>query len=168
MEKITEIMEEYKIYHIPGIKIGCSTQIDIRIDNQGFDNYEVLEIHTDIYEASKRESELQKKYGYSVDWIPYHKTIEHQKISRNKKSRLLALKSRGDKNIILSEMGKIGGKKTKESGKLLQSAILGGKIAGKIRAKVNNSTILKCPKCGMENNVGNSKRWHFDNCKRIN
>ena len=161
-------MEVYKIYHIPGIKIGCSNQIDIRIEYQGFNNYEVLETYTDIYEASKRETILQKQYGYNVDNIPYYKTIQNQKLSRGKKSRLLALKNRGNVNTVLSEMGKIGGKKTKESGKLLQSAILGGKVAGKIRAKVNNSNILKCPKCGMENNVGNSKRWHFDNCKRIN
>lgn len=28
-----------------------------------------------------------------------------------------------------------------------------------------NNKVLVCPHCGKSNNVGNSKRWHFDNCK---
>ena len=27
-----------------------------------------------------------------------------------------------------------------------------------------NKTILKCPHCEKQGNVGNMKRWHFDNC----
>ena len=37
------------------------------------------------------------------------------------------------------------------------------------RARANklNNTILTCPKCGhVGKNVGNMKRWHFDNCRR--
>ena len=28
-----------------------------------------------------------------------------------------------------------------------------------------NTNNLKCPHCGKSGNVGNMKRWHFDNCK---
>lgn len=28
-----------------------------------------------------------------------------------------------------------------------------------------NTKMLTCPYCGMINNIGNSKRWHFNNCK---
>lgn len=28
-----------------------------------------------------------------------------------------------------------------------------------------NATLLQCPYCGVECNVGNAKRWHFDKCK---
>lgn len=31
---------------------------------------------------------------------------------------------------------------------------------------VSNNTYLVCPHCGKSNNIGNSKRWHFDNCKK--
>jgi hypothetical protein len=31
-----------------------------------------------------------------------------------------------------------------------------------------NRTILKCPYCNKEGNVGNMKRWHFDKCKNKN
>lgn len=32
-------------------------------------------------------------------------------------------------------------------------------------AKIRNSTILKCPKCGVKGNEPNMLRWHFDNCE---
>lgn len=32
------------------------------------------------------------------------------------------------------------------------------------RAAERNSTTLECPHCGKTGNVGNMKRWHFDNC----
>jgi hypothetical protein len=64
----------YKIYHVPGIKIGCSTQPKIRVKQQGYSNFEVLEEHEDIYVATDRERELQKEYGYRVDECPYYKS----------------------------------------------------------------------------------------------
>ena len=67
---------EYTIYHIPGIKIGCTSQLKIRMRKQGFTEWEILETHTDIYEASNREIQLQKDYGLPVDTIPYWKSVE--------------------------------------------------------------------------------------------
>ena len=29
-----------------------------------------------------------------------------------------------------------------------------------------NSTIIECPHCNKTGNVGNMKRWHFDQCKK--
>lgn len=55
----------YYIYHIPGIKIGCTSNLKNRMRQQGFTEYEVLETHTDIDIASDREIELQTQYGYS-------------------------------------------------------------------------------------------------------
>jgi hypothetical protein len=54
----------YYIYHIPGVKIGCTNNIERRVvKQQGFTEYEILEIHTDDKIASIREKELQKQYG---------------------------------------------------------------------------------------------------------
>ena len=39
------------------------------------------------------------------------------------------------------------------------------KIGARFRAIERNRTMLQCPHCNKTNNVGNSKRWHFDNCK---
>ena len=74
-------MKTYYIYHIKGIKIGVSTQLEIRIRNQKYNmnDVELLETHTDVYKVSYREKELQKKYGYKVDTSYYWETLEAQK-----------------------------------------------------------------------------------------
>ena len=66
----------YYIYHIEGVKIGCTNDVERRINQQGFTSCEVLEEHFDIFKASNREIELQKKYGYRVDSIPYFKSVK--------------------------------------------------------------------------------------------
>ncbi len=60
----------YYIYHIPGIKVGVTTNIGERvIEQQGYDpmDIELLDVSRDIDVASKREIELQKFFGYRVD-----------------------------------------------------------------------------------------------------
>lgn len=60
----------YCIYHIPGKKIGVTTNLDDRVTRQqGYESheYEVLEMSDCIDYISKRERLLQKAYGYPVD-----------------------------------------------------------------------------------------------------
>lgn len=57
----------YYIYHIPGIKIGCTNNIHRRMKQQGYTVFTILETHTDIQIASERERSLQKEYGYRID-----------------------------------------------------------------------------------------------------
>jgi len=70
----------YYIYHIPDIKIGCTTEPERRVKRQGYKDYHILEVHSDIDVASKREQELQKEYGYQIDYVPYSQT---DKVRRN-------------------------------------------------------------------------------------
>jgi len=66
----------YYIYHIPGKKIGITTNLTERVENQqGYepDEYEVLGTTKDIDIASGLEIYLQKEYGYKVDRVPYNK-----------------------------------------------------------------------------------------------
>ena len=65
----------YYIYHIPGHKIGCSKTPAERVAKQGYTQFDVLEVHSDINEASKREIELQKEYGYEVDHHLYSRIV---------------------------------------------------------------------------------------------
>ena len=68
--------KEYILYHIPGKKIGCTTDLYNRVtDQQGYEpgEYEVIESSDDIDYISKREIQLQKEYGYRVDRVPYNK-----------------------------------------------------------------------------------------------
>ena len=92
----------YYIYHISGVKIGCSTQPNQRVKAQNYNAFEIIEEHADIYLASDREQELQKQYGYKVDDCPYWKSYEQNTLRRNKLSedtKRNAGKKAGDMNV---------------------------------------------------------------------
>ena len=61
---------KYKVYHILGQKVGCTTNIQKRvIDEQGFKEgeFEILFETNNIKEASIAERTLQKDLGYKVN-----------------------------------------------------------------------------------------------------
>lgn len=65
---------KYKLYHIPGKKIGVTTNLKRRVeDQQGYkpSEYEVLIESDDIEFISDRELWLQTVHGYPVDETPY-------------------------------------------------------------------------------------------------
>jgi NTP pyrophosphatase (non-canonical NTP hydrolase) len=60
----------YYLYHIPGKKIGVTTDLEERVEHQqGYnkDEYQVIMSTTDIDLVSQREIALQKALGYRVD-----------------------------------------------------------------------------------------------------
>ena len=66
----------YYIYHIPGKKIGVTTNLKSRVEDQqgyGPGEYEILAKRYDISEAAKYEAIYQRMYGYPVDIVPYDK-----------------------------------------------------------------------------------------------
>ena len=76
----------YKIYHIPGKKIGVTRNLNKRVtEQQGYapDEYEVLEQSDDIDYISDREIELQKSYGYKVDRQSYKNLIKSNEMKIN-------------------------------------------------------------------------------------
>jgi hypothetical protein len=75
-------MKKYYVYHIPGVKIGCSVNPKNRVYRQGYTDFEILEEHTDIDIASEREIELQIEYGYIPDCTLYSQTVECGKVGR--------------------------------------------------------------------------------------
>ncbi len=78
----------YKIYHIPGKKIGVTRNLNKRVtEQQGYapDEYEVLLTSDDINYVSNMEIELQKSYGYKVDRQSYKNLI-----NKNKKMKINA------------------------------------------------------------------------------
>jgi hypothetical protein len=121
----------YSIYHITGVKIGCTTQVIKRTKEQGFSNFEILEEHTDIFVASDREMELQKQYGYKVDSIPYWQSSQRLRKNASFKSA--------------QKGGLKGGKISKELGHIQRAqkigCSLGGKIGGKISGKINGTKL---------------------------
>ena len=75
---MTKLNKKYYIYHIPGKKIGVTSNLYIRVTKQqGYasDEYEVLLTSDDIDFISQKEIELQKSYGYKVDRQSYKNLI---------------------------------------------------------------------------------------------
>jgi len=67
---------KYYLYHIPGKKIGVTTDLYERVECQqgyGPEEYTVIMTTEDIELVSKKERELQKALGYRVDMKPYNK-----------------------------------------------------------------------------------------------
>lgn len=105
----------YYIYHIIGKKIGCSKNPERRIKQQSHGEFEILEQHEDINVASERELQLQKEYGYKVDYNTYAKSIQgysHEKVS--KAGVASATKQWSENRLRELEKCKKGGKIVKE------------------------------------------------------
>ena len=65
----------YYLYHIPGKKVGVTTNLEKRVhEQQGYypGEYEIIETSEDIDFISAGEIIMQKCYGYKVDEIPYN------------------------------------------------------------------------------------------------
>jgi len=78
---------KYIIYHIPGKKIGVTKDLYNRVTvQQGYEpgEYEVLDSSDDILYISERELELQDRYGYKVDIVPYNKLSVNKKLNNMK------------------------------------------------------------------------------------
>ncbi len=68
----------YYIYHIQGIKVGCTKNLKKRVTvQQGYFNFEILAKTKCINKASKLEVEWQNKLGYKNDIRTYKQTINN-------------------------------------------------------------------------------------------
>ena len=75
----------YYLYHIPGKKVGVTTNLEERVHKQqGYypGEYEIIEKSDDIDFISAGEIIMQKCYGYRVDEVPYNK-LKFNKMEMN-------------------------------------------------------------------------------------
>ena len=137
----------YHIYHIPGIKIGVTNQLEKRMSDQGFTEWEILETHTDIHEVSDREIELQKEYDLPVDKIPYWQSVENRK----------AGSSLGGRSSYINGVSELRKKAYSKQGRSMGLANKG---------KPKNHKKITCPHCNKTGGSNIMPRFHFDNCKQ--
>lgn len=121
----------YHIYHIPNVKIGCSTDPKQRVERQGYTKFEILEIHTDIYKAAAREKELQKKYGYIEENV-HTNYVQHYEYG--KKGRETA-KGLGAQAQIKNKIGMFGYSKEERLELNTKANIIRAKISAEKRSK---------------------------------
>jgi len=79
---------KYKIYHIPGVKIGCTTSIQRRvIETQGYKpgEFEILFETDNVAKASYMEKKYQEDFGYKIDRKPY-KDLFKKKMNKHTSS----------------------------------------------------------------------------------
>jgi hypothetical protein len=154
--------KKYYIYEIPGVKIGCTDNVKRRVKEQKCTQYKILEHHTDVMEASRREIELQKQYGYKVDKTPYYKTLLIQTTEgRSKAGR--KNKESGHMAALCEKYSKIQGKKHKESGHMASLGKLKRKLtfdqAEEIRekfTKMDGGKVERYDTLAAEYNVSNT------------
>jgi len=82
---MTDSNKKYYIYHIPGQKVGVTTNPRLRVEQQqGYkpNQYEILLTTEDIDEVSAKEIELQQMYGYKVDRKLY-KNLNNKEMKLN-------------------------------------------------------------------------------------
>lgn len=161
---------KYKIYHIKDVKIGCSINPKQRVKKQGYTEYEILEVYEDISIASKREIELQKQYGYTVDCTMYSQTISSPNIDGIKKGgqngalKKWQLENPDEYKKIQKEAARLGGL---SQGKILaKKNVDSGWISnlGKTMAEKNNK-LQTCPYCNITTRGAGYSRWHGEKCK---
>ena len=132
-------MKTYYIYHIEGVKVGCTSDLQKRMADQGFTSWNILEEHTDIYEASNREIELQKEYGLPVDDAPYWQSVQN----RRKWSKEDALKGGATRGLELKDgvqAKQVWANHTKEKRKERCNNISNG-VKHSEKAKVHRKTL---------------------------
>tara|TARA_B100000214_G_scaffold63956_1_gene42170 strand:+ start:5912 stop:6655 length:744 start_codon:yes stop_codon:yes gene_type:complete len=79
----------YYVYHIPGVKVGCTTNLQKRVtDQQGYSSneYEVLLETKDINEASIKEQVSQLEFGYKKDLKLYKNLFKKPKMKKHSSS----------------------------------------------------------------------------------
>ena len=79
----------YYVYHIPGVKVGCTTNLQKRVtDQQGYNSneYEVLLETKDINEASIKEQVSQLEFGYKKDLKLYKNLFKKPKMKKHSSS----------------------------------------------------------------------------------
>ncbi len=118
----------YYIYHIKGVKIGCTKNPSSRIRQQNALEYEILETHSDINIASDREIQLQIEYGYKVDTTTYVNSIKNNPMKQHiagKASATKSWKENRDRELQKSSKG------------------------GKINAEKNGKPVIMCDMNGV-------------------
>ena len=149
----------FYLYHIKGIKWGCTKNLEQRLQRQGYtksDCQNIIEID-DIDKASETEKELNLQYGYK-----WNSSQDYRVIKRL--SKIGGIKSSQAPDFI--ERCKKGGRANKQATSTLLKYRHEGIKASTKSPKHNSKQIYECPHCNKIGKGATMFRWHYDNCKQ--
>jgi len=164
-------MQNYYIYHVPGIKIGATKEWNKR-SRYNLDRYEIEPIILETMEGpddidfwqvvGDREWELADSYGY--DRGTHYKVI---RIKASKHDWCDTARQTAKDNGSQSKAGLVGGSKNNELSKIEGTKSYKARkkyqsSGGKALAKLERT----CPHCSKTGKGVVMGRWHFDNCKK--
>ena len=162
----------YTIYHIPGIKVGCTKRNPaIRVKEQGFGEFEVLEVHTDIDIASKREVELQLQMYGERDNRRLYKGTSTMVLYTTTEVRKRQVESKKKNGTLLNAINAMN---TAEAiNKMLETKEKRGTLrVNRITPEVRQAALKAlaankktCPYCNFTTTPGNYGRYHGEKCK---
>lgn len=137
----------FYLYHIKGVKWGCTKRLEQRLKKQGYSisDLDRLIIVSNVDKAAEMEKELNLEYRYNNQLTDYRQITKASEKIRNS----------NHPSILGKTFGKYNLKSTKES------CAKGGKMIGNI---VGNR-IHTCQYCGKIGKGRAMYRWHMDNCK---
>lgn len=99
----------YYIYHIPGKKVGVTSNPRMRIEKQqGYKQgeYEIIEKSNDINYVSDKEIEYQKMFGYKVDRQKYKDLkLKHMKVNITEQTTTFPVPKAKLKGNLMDNMG---------------------------------------------------------------
>lgn len=97
----------YTIYHIPGVKVGCTARDPkVRVKEQGHTRFEVLAETDDIETANELERLWQRRLGYRQDKRLYAGMTLMQEIANSLESKAKMLETRKTSEIWKQSRGK--------------------------------------------------------------
>ena len=146
----------YYIYHIPGIKVGCTNDIETRTyQNKKMygEDIEVVVIATtpDLNQANWLEKDLHQHYGYGE--LYSHESYSHM-VELNKKSTEPQVRKKAGKSISKAKKGKElpwlnTAENFKKRGKSISKALT-GKFVGENNSNYGKGRVYKDLISGVE------------------
>ncbi len=145
----------YSLYHIKGIKWGCTKKLENRLKKQGYKISDVVELiqFDNIDDASDMEKTLNLQYGY------YWNDTQDYRIITNCAKKALSIDFKRHEHTFTKQQSALGGfitgkKKTEKQQKARKNNI----------EKIN--IYRTCPYCDLTTRGAAYFRYHGNNCKK--
>ena len=169
-------MPIFYIYHIPGRKVGCTTNLEkrkIEYEKSKGKSFPIPVLQVLVQKTPKEAGDAEWAWA---DYFGYRHG-NHYEISY--KARVEIASEAGKKGGLKG--GPLGGKRAMEKRTLEQRQEYGRKLAAsktpEERIEFGRRLGLKfgyelsqkkkiCPHCGWEGNIGNIHMYHLDKCKK--